>query len=187
MPQNLTGTNTTDPGLTPTAVCPADGDPANVATVNGPFQTLLNAIGYLRKNAVIGSITRALLPAVGQQVSGSSGAYAIQTTINDVPNLSVTLVTTGRPVVLTLQQDGGAGLASLSATSGVQPFLYLLRDGTIIAKHTAQPSGGSVTFPLPSMHCVDAPSAASHTYKIQAYASGSGAVLSNCSLVAFEL
>lgn len=63
MSQILTGTNTTDPGLTPTAAAPSDGDAANAASVNGALQAIMNAIGWLRKNVgasaahTVGSLT----------------------------------------------------------------------------------------------------------------------------------
>lgn len=48
--QTLTGTNTTDPTITPTASVVLDGDPGNAANLAvTPLQAILNAIGWLRK------------------------------------------------------------------------------------------------------------------------------------------
>ena len=53
MPTTVTGVaSPSDPGTQPSASCPADTETGNAASVNGAFQTILNAIGWLRQHAM---------------------------------------------------------------------------------------------------------------------------------------
>lgn len=63
------------------------------------------------------NVTRPKLVAVGQQVSASTGALTLGATggvatFAQVTNLSITLTTTGRPVVLCVQSDGTLGASN---------------------------------------------------------------------------
>src|SRR3990172_5065278 len=61
------------------------------------------------------AFARSNLPAVGQQTSSSCGFWSTGSqTLTDVANLSVTLTTTGRPVILILQSDNGGYDANIS-------------------------------------------------------------------------
>lgn len=52
--QILTGTNTSDPTITPTASVVVDGDPGSAANLGvTPLQAILNAIGWLRKQCAL--------------------------------------------------------------------------------------------------------------------------------------
>ena len=78
------------------------------AAILGTYRLLLNATG-LQINGTLtvsGGIDRPSLPAVGQQVSTSCANFTTTSaTFVDVTNLTVTITTTGRPVVLLLQPD----------------------------------------------------------------------------------
>jgi hypothetical protein len=147
----------------------------------------LTASGGITLGAQITGMTRASLPAVGQQISGSSGNWTTSSvTPGNVTNLSVTLTTTGRPVLVSLQSDGSSNNASVNAgTSWVSALV--LRDGSVVARNAASGSGGIVAVPCGSVFFLDAPGAGSHTYTVQAACGGGTCYVNYCSLVAFEL
>src|SRR6266851_181840 len=87
--------------------------------------------GQLANSTVTGSkiasatVTRANEAAVGQQVSASCGNFQANTTPSNVTNLSVTLTTTGRPVMVLIQPDTG-GASDLLIGSGITLTVTLL-------------------------------------------------------------
>lgn len=161
----------------------------------GGIAPLAVTSALIAANAVItakildANVTRAKLVAVGQQVSASSGTFSSNSsTLVDVTNLSVTITTTGRPVMLCLVNDGASGtggyLGAYQATNvdnGPLAEFAILRDATSIAKHTiwgsatAAPAGQYVAIhrvPVSSIVHLDVPAAGTYTYKVQArYAS----------------
>lgn len=135
-----------------------------------------------------GKIDRPSLPTVGQQVSASSGAFSTAAgTWVDATNLSVTITTTGRPVLLMVQADGndtvGQDAAFEAAASGV---LRLVRDATAIGRHKVYTSGTGLAVP-PALMLLDTPAAGTYTYKLQAVAAAGTVYVSYCKLVAYEL
>jgi hypothetical protein len=131
------------------------------------------------------NVTRAKLVAVGQQISNSSGTFSTASgSLTDVTNLSVTITTTGRPVILMLVNDGaslvGGWLGAYQQTNvdtGPQAEFAILRDGSSIAKHTiwaadtATPSTeyqAITRVPVSSLMHIDPVAAGTYTYKVQA-------------------
>ena len=145
--------------------------------------------------AVTGSmgITRPDLPAVGQQVSASSGNYAGTTSTSpvDVTNLTVTITTTGRPVMLMLQSDGTAGPAQLGATVGAAAgagcFQFSRASTSLGVSQIYAPANTPIS--IPGMTALDVVVAGTYTYKFQAFVTVNTitAVCSYMKLVAFEL
>jgi hypothetical protein len=142
------------------------------------------SLGPVTLTSTVTGLTRPGLPSVGPQISASCGAYSrILSAWGDVDNLSVTITTTGRPVMVFIQPDGSANAASLS-TSSTSMELQIVRDSTSIfhlgtaagtASHTAALGG------------LDVVGAGTHTYKVQASAGGATAYVNYLVLVAFEL
>lgn len=131
------------------------------------------------------NVTRPKLVAVGQQLSASSGAFSTASgTLIDVTNLSVSITTTGRPVVVMLVHDGGVFASRLAAyqqtnvDSGPQAIFAILRGASVIAQHEVagfhSTSGGDtehlslVSCPASALHHVDVVAAGTYTYKVQA-------------------
>lgn len=146
-----------------------------------------------------GSVTPAKKAALGQQISLSSGGYfTTSTSLTDVTNLTVTITTTGRPVMLKLQPDG-VGTAEMSclgvanATSVVST--RFVRGSTAIADFVQYllPSnfGGvnhGIAVPSSVISHIDTPVAGTYTYKVQVATSASMQLnVLNTVLVAFEL
>lgn len=150
------------------------------------------------------SVTKAKLGTVGQQVSSAApaiGAYTNATTsYTDITNLSATITTVGRPVILFIQADTDAtGIGSFdifanSAVTNIGGHVKLIRDSTDIAIHSYQMSQptASTTFILSvpvSLAFLDAPSAGTYTYKLQAKAIATSTTIrvARVKLVAYEL
>lgn len=151
------------------------------------------------------AVTRVKQAAVGQQVSASSGAYSnISTTVVDVTNLTVTITTTGRPVMIGLMPDSSATISYLSITRGpglTGPFhadFYLMEDVTIVGRFglgstlnyvTPPALAEEVTIPPSSVSMIRAVAAGTYTYKIQTLVDVLGAVgyVNFVKLYAYEL
>jgi len=162
---------------------------------------LLNAAATTAKIAD-GAITKAKLAALGQQLSSSCGSFtSTSASATDVTNLTVTITTTGRPVFIGVQADGGssAGLFSSFGT-GTQAApnvqAYIVRGSTVIAVlplGVTDPSGSAavvgVAVPCSSIWCIDVPSAGTYTYKIQVLrvSSNTTVALQNAKLIAYEM
>lgn len=137
-----------------------------------------------------GAVERAKLEALGQQLSSSSGTFSTNSaTLTDVTNLSVSITTTGRPVMIMLVPDGTANISFVAAyqatnvDTGPQAEFAILRDAAVVARHSVMAfhsaSGGdtehisTIAVPVGSISMVDTPGAGTYTYKIQATYSSS--------------
>lgn len=184
----------------------AAGALATDAVTTVKIQNLAVTTAKIADNAV----TRAKMVAVGQQVSSSSGTFStVSSTLTDVTNLSVSITTTGRPVIIMLVNDGasvvGGWLGAYQQTnvdSGPQAEFAILRDATAIAKHTIWSADTSIPsqeyqaihrVPVSSLVHIDVVAAGTYTYKVQARYSSSTvttdmfAEVYYAKLVAYEL
>lgn len=130
----------------------------------------------------------------GVAISGSSGVFSnATTTMMDVTNLSVTITTSGRPVVVALMGNTSGGYVGITTASSAGPtaFFQVVRGVTAIALFDASTvTSGQVFVPCGSVSCVDVVGAGTYTYKLQiATASniGTDAVVGNSQLIAYEL
>lgn len=161
--------------------------------------------GVTAAKIAAGQITQVKMGAVGQQVSSSCGNFlSSSSSYVDVTNLSVTITTTGRPVMLMLIGDGTSNVADVGAAESIGPGgstfvakFKILRDSTIVSVNeifvgmTGHPSGSftaQINVPPGSINTIDFPAAGTYTYKLQALISGGDSVyVENSKLVAFEL
>jgi hypothetical protein len=159
-----------------------------------------NMSGYASVNQ---GIERTNLVSVGQQISSSSGLFTTtSTTFVAVTNLSVTITTSGRPVVLMLIGDGSGGNASViyaqsSGSAGLGAFVAIERNSSIITYQGLTQnlsSGGnlfSIETPVSSIAHLDPVSAGTYTYAVYLRAQSSSpaitAGLEYALLVAYEL
>lgn len=141
------------------------------------------------------TITRAQEAAVGQQISSSSGSFATSSaTLSAVTNLSVGITTSGRPVMLMIQDDGSTNESFIGLVSGantsVSADYALFRGTTQLTLMIIENNNASQTFvPPSSLIFLDTPSAGSYTYTLKAACSNgsSNAFVRNSVLVAYEL
>ena len=148
-------------------------------------------------------ITKGQLAALGQQVSSSCGNFSTSSgSATTVTNLSVTITTTGKPVMIMMQPDqtssigGTSSHIAVNATSGSPDgFIYGYNGASQI--YLSQVSGGPATnsviaIPTSSIQFMDTSvtgTPGTYTYTIKASYNGVGSHLSvfNAVLVAYEL
>jgi hypothetical protein len=133
---------------------------------------------------------------VGQQLSSSCGLFATSSTFYiDITNLTVTITTSGRPVMVMLQPDGSATsmFTAVTSTTGTLPVsanIKLVRGASDVAFWEAglQASATDSTI-LPAILFVDAPAAGTYTYKLRGLLNDASGLLKvgYASLVAYEL
>lgn len=145
------------------------------------------------------NVTREKLVAVGQQMSSSCGTFTTTSlTPVAVTNLSVTITTTGRPVMVMLVPDA-SGVSSYvgsskSSTTSTSATVYLERTGltpnSICWGVGADGASGNlnVKVPIGTIQYLDVPSAGTYTYSIGASGGFSNTLtMSNAKLIAYEL
>lgn len=160
-------------------------------------------LSYLTPNGIANARTRATgtsVAAGGVAISASSSNFFTSSgTITSVTNLSVTIVTTGRPVMVMLIPDGTSSFSRIfvdSTTGGAQGTFYLNRDSGAARSigYLGGTGGGAGSYnqfvPPGAISWIDLPSAASHTYVAQVEAdTGTGTEIGvfYSKLVAYEL
>lgn len=152
------------------------------------------------------AVTRAKLAAVGEQVSNAQpGQGTASATYIDINNMTVTITTTGRPVIVSMQSDGTGTPAFLQSTHLASPFssgvgyLRFVRvlsgTPTTISDHILSYSMPGVTsttyidWPATIIH-LDIPAAGTYTYKAQFKTTGDVQQqfsVNNVRMVAYEL
>lgn len=146
------------------------------------------------------AVTKAKLAALGQQtvvLSGSSFSTTSATAV-DVTGMSVSITTTGRPVMVVVTAQIALQRAIATGAIDMQGFLSVLRGASLLAYSNPRiafptASTGNVDFTGQASFCyVDAPVAGSYTYKLQASANPldtntTAVILQNSVLTVYEL
>lgn len=151
---------------------------------------------------VDGSVTRAKLGALDVQVSGFQTDAETSSTLTDLAGLTVTLTTTGRPVMLMLKGNSSSdSFVKAKAPNGALAdcTLAFLRDSTVLAQYRfganivdsdSNIEIEQVAFPCSAFWYLDVPAAGTYTYKLQGKndsGSGSSEIEVAAELVAYEL
>lgn len=171
-------------------------DKANSGQLSAAIASLFPVI---TANIAAGAVTRAKLAALGHQVSSSSGNFTTGSgSYVDVTNLTVTITTSGRPVVLRLVPDGDVThVSQLSASrSNVATgfFIAILRGSTKIYESFVGVQSGSagtpssIQLPPSVVQGFDDVVAGTYTYKVQVFALNTGDTVgvAYSKLVAYE-
>lgn len=143
-------------------------------------------------------VTRAKLESVGQQISSASGFYTTTSaTFVDVTNLSVSITTTGRPVILTLVPSGTShGYVSMAKASSTPQMTWAFSRAAanLFEALLQNTSGGATTvtasYPCSTFHYLDAVGAGTYTYKFAVKGDSiatTTVTVYDCKLVAYEL
>jgi hypothetical protein len=128
--------------------------------------------------------------------STSSGSFTTSSaTAVDVTNLSVSITTTGKPVMITLQALGdtnpcGVYVTTAGGGGGGYGWVRFVRDSTTVSSYNFGSSAVSTTVDFPgSLSYVDRPVAGTYTYKAQALVQAGTPTLgvTTCLLAAYEL
>lgn len=161
--------------------------------VSQSFMTI-DAVGNMSGYASISQgITRTNLASVGQQISASCGTFSTAAPIGapaNITNLSVTITTSGRPVMVMCQCDSTVSAVGFFNNGAGSSQFFLNRTGAANFLSTASVSGSSATNVLPpsALTYLDVPSAGTYTYTVSAGQFGStSANATGLVLVAYEL
>lgn len=159
----------------------ADNSVTNAKLVNKTVDSTKIADGGLVTSVYAdGSVTRVKQAPVGEQYSSSSPVtYNPGPTFAVVTNLSVTITTTGRPVIIMLvngaiSMNGGNGDIGISNTGGSTFFCIYNINGTL-------------NLPSSVINTVDFPAAGTYNYTVSARVNASTMNVSNCHLLVYEL
>ena len=145
-------------------------------------------------NIAAGAVTNAKLAALNYEISTAGGSTTSLTFAN-ITNLTTTLTTSGRPVMLFLQPTSSTSLSGqvvvtwASTSSSVN--VKLLRGATTVAYWNFQQNPTTITKQLIGTDFVimDTPTAGTYTYQVQAVVGTSGDEIffNNVQLVAYEI
>ena len=182
-------------GLTLSApTMPSDQTQTFPATPGASSFMTMDASGAMATSITTAlGITRPMQAAVGQQTSTSSAFFTTVSASYEVcGTMSLTLTTTGRPVMLMLISDGNASTAAaFGQAPGTTAEWAFFRDSTNIGGNTTFIGSGpvgTILYPPGAMTGLDTPAAGTYTYTFRARASGGGSVVvSQCRLLAYEL
>ena len=127
--------------------------------------------GITGSNIAPGTVTRQNQVPVGQQISASCGAFNTSHVAGyqQITNLSVTITTTGRPVIVALIADGSGNsyVDYVSSSPNTPDAVVFQRNGSNIASQAAPFTGQSnihVQVPGSSYQFMDLPTAGTYTY-----------------------
>jgi len=128
-------------------------------------------------------------------VSGESGGYVNNTTTEtDITNLSCTITTNGRPVILMFFPFGLSRIIMSEVTTGVATAtIRLYRGATVISRQRlgigrAVASSASITYPGSIIFHIDKPAAGTYTYRATGQAGNADVLqVTNTSMVAIEI
>lgn len=196
---NFSFSKTYKDGVTPKA---RDLDNLINSIVSAVNQTKLDSTNF-QANAITTAtikdegVADSVLPSVGQQISSSSGLFSTSSTsLTDVTNLSVSITTTGSPVMLALIPDGttsGAKIGVSGSSGSADGKLTFDRGGTDIASFNinltpALSSTSQLSMPCGAFKFLDVVSSGTYTYKCRVKLDVGDFLLAyNCKLVAYEL
>lgn len=189
----ITATQIANATITGAKIAAATITGSNIAaaTVTGSNIAAATITG---SNIANGTVTRAnQVVAVGQQLSSSGSETITDTSYNDVTNLTVTITTTGRPVILAAMGNSSAVSSIRLSSNGVDQafFWQILRDSTVVAGDAYHNTSATnpVYLPCSSISALDPVGAGTYTYKVQAKVSNAAAsmVFSGVIFYAYEL
>lgn len=147
-----------------------------------------------------GAVTKAKQAALGQQISSSTSAFSTTSlSLVDVTNATVTITTTGRPVMIMFVADGSSyasvGFQSTNI-SGPSCSFAIYRGATLIPNatfngHVTGSSTDDITIQVAPgcLNYVDTPAAGTYTYKLSMSVSSAAVlgVVQQVKMLAFEL
>ncbi len=128
---------------------------------------------------------------IGQVVvSGSCGNFSATGSFTDITNLSISIMTTGRPVYLGLRPDG-TGSSAYIQIGGAAPCeaeVKFVRDGaTTTGPESIAGAASGLNVPASGISTIDFPSAGTYTYTLQVKALFGACTVNNLIMYAYEL
>lgn len=166
---------------------------SNNLRINSDNTTHLSFSGTNLGSGISSSgISRDMLSGtLGQQVSSAIFFSTTSASLTDVTNATISITTTGRPVVVCLlaQATFGGSVSTDNTTTNPLGNIALIRASTELARwQVGGDACDKVVVPCGSVFHIDFPAAGTYTYKLQASAGTNTTTnISRCTLVAFEL
>lgn len=171
-------------------------------TISGGILSV-NTAGIQTANIADGAVTNVKLGPLNYFKTSSSGTFTVTGPNNNpVTNLSGSLTTSGKPVMVMLQPDGtvstvgnmqttAGSVGSVSGGSGALPALVQILNGaTVIASFIFQGNNGSTFYMPPSAQFVDTSvigTPGTYTYSVNLGTNAQTSQMINCVLIAYEL
>lgn len=157
--------------------------------------TIPTSLGIDTGNIAAGAVTRPKQAAVGQQVSSSCGIFnhTGNVAVVAITNLSVTITTTGRPVMIMLIADGSASgnseVVYIPGGSAQEAQIRFNRGATLVAQYGIEATGSFLTIPASSYLFFDTPPAGTYSYtaSIKLDATGDEIEVNYTKLAVYEL
>lgn len=170
---------------------------AMASNISQTLPTIPGSKSYITMDSS-GNMSTALPYAANKVISASSGVYSTaSTSLTAVTNMSVSITTTGNPVMLYLQDDGslsGNGSnVSVSSTNGILTYgnFAWFRGSTQLTQMQIVPQNSASGYPMPAGNLLfmDSPAAGTYTYTLKVKCSGSstGIQVYYQNMVAYEL
>lgn len=180
------------PASTKIATFDSSGNIGDVYDVDQSTLTISSNLLQIKNSGVNtpqladGSVTPAKRAALGQQISSSCGSFTTtNTSFTAVTNLSVTITTTGRPVMLMIISDGTTTTSYINGGSAVAGFAFF-RGSTQLSNYSMVGSG--IIVPSSSLQLLDPVAAGTYTYTLRASTStGGSASIFFSKLAVYEL
>lgn len=153
--------------------------------------TQIASATILGSNIAAATVAKTNQVAEGQQISSSCGAAATSSTSYvAVTNLSVTITTTGRPVMVFLQPDGISAAYLFTGAGGGSSY-SVKRASTTIAEFSGNAGAANSPLPVSTISVLDTPAAGTYTYTVNYHGTSLGGSVNvqvnNAVLVAYEL
>lgn len=155
-------------------------------------------LGINTANLNTGAVTK-IKQTSNYAITANAGVFTSvansSTTLQQITNLSTTITTTGKPVLVIMDaaSTGSIGGFQTNQSGGAsETYMWLIRDAsTVGGGFPVNISGGNTYIPCSSFSYVDSPVAGTYTYAVKmsiAYASGSNqSFVKNCKMSVQEL
>lgn len=131
------------------------------------------------------------VPTTGANIvsSSSCGNFApSSTTIDFIPNLSVSITTTGGPVQLAMESDGSANPSDIYSGSGASMQIYLYNGVNVVGSYTNFSAGaGGLGFPMTKVDKTVVGTPGTYTYTAQYKIGSSTGIIQYFVLTAYEI
>jgi hypothetical protein len=179
----ITAAKILDSNITTAKILDSNVTTAKIADLNITTAKILDA-----------SVTNIKL-SLNYQVSSDSGIYEIISGDEDITNCSVSITTTGYPVLIAAipGTTGDDSSISVGGVTSISSYINIKRDSTtlfrepIIASNTYGSSSGFALPPSMIFYIDDTPGAGTYTYKLNAIRIAGGLYINHIRLFVMEL
>ena len=184
-------TISTSNGITTSMIADINVTTAKIADLNVTTAKIAD-LNVTTAKIANGAITASKKAALNISTSSSSSNGTWTGGWTDIPNLSVTITTNGRPVFISIMSDGSGNESTFGTTMNTDSAIRFVRGGSTISLFKlGNTSSGSYPYDMtyfPQLLYIETPAAGTYTYTAQMYAQyGAYIYYGYQKLVVFEL